>query len=52
MKLNKEAAKEYKSHMFVALCITTLNKVPPAQNKVSVSGFAEISTLGAAAVWP
>lgn len=31
--------------------ITALNKVPSAQNKVSVSRSAEISTLGAAAVW-
>lgn len=33
--------------MFVAI---TFNKVPSAQNKVSVSRFAEISTLGPAAV--
>lgn len=38
--------------MFVGFSITTLNKVPSPQNKVSVSRFAEISTLGAGAVWP
>lgn len=37
--------------MFVAFRITTLNKVPSAQNKVSVSGSAEMSTLRASAVW-
>lgn len=33
------------------MSISSLNEVPSAQNKVSVSGFAEISTLGPAAVW-
>lgn len=36
----------------MAFSITNPNKVHSAQNKVSVRGFAEISTYGAAAVWP
>lgn len=48
VKKAQQRRKIYKSHMFMS--ISSLNEVPSAQNKVSVSGFAEISTLGPAAV--